>query len=136
MPLSGRGANAALRCEDEATDWARVCASDEVTEGTAHAVTLGTLRLAVWRDGEGEIHVWRDRCPHRGEPLSGGSVSGGLLTCPSHGWRFDVNGQQVRMLTVASQQRCANDVTVYPACERDGGVWVGVETPTIAEKNR
>ncbi|MBN3857138.1 MULTISPECIES: Rieske 2Fe-2S domain-containing protein [unclassified Paraburkholderia] len=114
-------------------DWSRVCASDEVAAGTARAVTLGALRLVVWRDGEGDVHVWDDRCPHRGDPLSGGDVSGGLLTCPSHGWRFDVNGQQVRMLTVASQrtasQRCtsANDATVHPARESDGFVWACID---------
>ncbi|WP_321889375.1 Rieske 2Fe-2S domain-containing protein [Paraburkholderia bannensis] len=111
-------------------DWQAVCASDEVADCMARAVTLGAARLVVWRDGEGGVHVWDDRCPHRGDPLSGGSVSGGLLTCPSHGWRFDVNGQQVRMLTVASP-RCmnANDATVYPACERAGLIWACVTNP-------
>ncbi len=130
MPLSGRGASAARQFEEDAMDWQAVCASDEVADCMARAVTLGAARLVVWRDGEGGVHVWDDRCPHRGDPLSGGSVSGGLLTCPSHGWRFDVNGQQVRMLTVASP-RCmnANDATVYPACERAGLIWACVTNP-------
>jgi phenylpropionate dioxygenase-like ring-hydroxylating dioxygenase large terminal subunit len=34
--------------------------------------------------------------PHREDPLSSVEVSGCLITCLSHGWRFDVNGQKVR----------------------------------------
>ncbi len=29
-------------------------------------------------------------CPHEGGPLAEGEVEGTVVTCPWHGWRFDV----------------------------------------------
>ena len=29
-------------------------------------------------------------CPHAGDPLSEGFLDGCVVTCPSHGWAFDV----------------------------------------------
>jgi nitrite reductase (NADH) small subunit len=49
-----------------------------------------------------------DRCPHRGNPLSTGTVSATAITCAMHGWRFDLRsgvcqrgtGLRVRTWTV------------------------------------
>ena len=30
-------------------------------------------------------------CPHQGGPLGKGSLSGCVVTCPWHGWQFDVS---------------------------------------------
>jgi phenylpropionate dioxygenase-like ring-hydroxylating dioxygenase large terminal subunit len=105
--------------------WQRICASSDVPAGEVRGFTVGASRLAAWRDGEGGIHVWDDRCPHRGALFSEGFVSGGLIACPAHGWRFDVNGQQIRLLTSTTPAcREAVHAAVHRACERDGGVWV------------
>jgi nitrite reductase/ring-hydroxylating ferredoxin subunit len=29
-------------------------------------------------------------CPHQGGPLGKGRLQGGIVTCPWHGWQFDV----------------------------------------------
>lgn len=92
----------------------------------------------VWRDGEGGVHVWDDYCPHRGAELSTGLVSGGLLMCQSHGWRFDVNGQVVRPLTSSTFCREASYASVYDAMETEGVVWAcfdkAVNARTIAPR--
>lgn len=36
------------------------------------------------------IHAIGNSCPHEGGSLSEGSVRDGILTCPLHGWKFDV----------------------------------------------
>jgi len=33
-------------------------------------------------------------CPHQGGPLGKGHLSGGVVTCPWHGWQFDVTSGQ------------------------------------------
>jgi nitrite reductase/ring-hydroxylating ferredoxin subunit len=39
---------------------------------------------------EGEISVIDGICPHQGGPLVDGSLEGTTVTCPWHGWQFDV----------------------------------------------
>ena len=45
----------------------------------------------------GSVLVARDRCPHRGAPLSAGMVEDGCLVCPYHGWRFGADGKVVEI---------------------------------------
>ena len=55
------------------------------------ARTLLGEPLVVFR-GENGPAVFRDRCPHRGMPLSRGRVARGCIVCPYHGWAFGENG--------------------------------------------
>lgn len=63
--------------------------------GEVLAVSVGSLRLAVWRAADGSVQAWEDRCPHRGAPLSAGRVRDGQLVCGRHGWRFDAGGRRI-----------------------------------------
>ncbi len=40
---------------------------------------------------EGTIHAIDNTCCHRGGPLGEGEVEGNIVTCPWHGWRFNVS---------------------------------------------
>jgi len=56
-------------------------------------------------------------CPHRGGPLGEGTLDGSIVTCPWHGWRFDVNTGQSPVIPTAKVERfdCViegNDVKV------------------------
>jgi len=43
---------------------------------------------------DGVFHVLDGICPHAGGPLGKGQLRGNVVTCPWHGWQFDVsNGQ-------------------------------------------
>jgi len=39
---------------------------------------------------EGEVHAIDGICPHQGGPLAEGTLEGPVVTCPWHGWQFDV----------------------------------------------
>jgi len=39
---------------------------------------------------DGEIFAINHVCPHRGGPLGEGRLDGAIVTCPWHGWTFDV----------------------------------------------
>lgn len=49
------------------------------------------LELAVFRLTDPErVFVIDNTCPHSGGNLSGGAVSDCVVTCPWHGWKFDL----------------------------------------------
>lgn len=58
-------------------------------------VTLLGADYVVWRGPDGVLAAGPDRCPHRESPLSIGTVEGGCLVCPYHGWTFGAGGQCV-----------------------------------------
>jgi nitrite reductase (NADH) small subunit len=59
-------------------------------ERGARCVRVGGLTIAVFRTSTGEVFALRDRCPHRGGPLSQGIVHGTRVTCPLHDWVIDL----------------------------------------------
>src|SRR6476660_9160303 len=48
--------------------------------------------VLIGRDRAGAVFALRDRCPHRGIPLSHGTFDGAEIECCYHGWRFDCAG--------------------------------------------
>jgi nitrite reductase (NADH) small subunit len=63
-------------------------------ERGARVVRIGGIDIAVFRTGSGELFALRDRCPHRGGPLSQGIVHGTRVTCPLHDWVIDLQSGQ------------------------------------------
>jgi len=39
---------------------------------------------------KGEIFACENECPHQGAPMNSGIVKDGHLSCPRHGYRFDL----------------------------------------------
>ena len=62
---------------------------DEVPPGTVIEVVAGDRALAV-ANVDGEIIVVDGVCPHAGGPLGDGHLEGCTLTCPWHGWSYDL----------------------------------------------
>ena len=60
-----------------------------VRAGEATKAKIGRRRIAVFACGE-DIVATNGRCPHAGGPLHDGEVEGTTLTCPWHGWTYDL----------------------------------------------
>jgi nitrite reductase/ring-hydroxylating ferredoxin subunit len=67
----------------------RLATLDDVPPGSGLAVLTDVGLVAVFNVG-GDIHAIDDLCPHVGDSLAGGPITGCIVTCPGHGWRFDV----------------------------------------------
>ena len=93
------------------------------------AVTVLGEKIVLVRDN-GKAYALRDRCPHRGVPLSAGRREfPGTLTCCFHGWTYDLaNGELVAALTDGPDSPILGNAEVrvptYPVEERAGLVWV------------
>jgi 3-phenylpropionate/trans-cinnamate dioxygenase ferredoxin component len=67
----------------------RIAACSDVPPGSGRVVVALGRVLALF-NLEGEYFAVDNSCPHRGGPLGEGHLAGCIVTCPWHGWQFDV----------------------------------------------
>ena len=56
-------------------------------------VVAGDRMIALY-NVDGELFALDGVCPHQGGPLGQGHLDGCIVTCPWHGWQFDVRTGQ------------------------------------------
>jgi len=61
----------------------------EVPSGTIKEVQVGGKPVAL-ANVAGTFYAINGTCLHRGGPLGQGVLEGTVVTCPWHGWQFDV----------------------------------------------
>jgi nitrite reductase/ring-hydroxylating ferredoxin subunit len=70
-------------------DWIRIAAPSDVPPGSAKELTAAGRVVALF-NVEGTFYALDGVCPHAGGPLGEGLLHGNVVTCPWHGWQFDV----------------------------------------------
>lgn len=63
--------------------------SDVPDEGRGLVVATFGRQIAIFKVGE-QFHALDNRCLHEGASLADGSLEGACVTCPWHGWQYDV----------------------------------------------
>lgn len=59
---------------------------------------FGDVQVAVFDTSDG-LRALENSCLHLGNPIDDGAVIDGVLTCPWHGWRYDVaSGERLTAL--------------------------------------
>jgi nitrite reductase/ring-hydroxylating ferredoxin subunit len=71
-------------------NFVKVASVNEIAPGQGKCVMAGDRELAVF-NVNGTFHAIDNTCPHQGGPLGDGELDGTVVTCPWHGWRFDVS---------------------------------------------
>ncbi len=66
-----------------------VARADEIAPGTIVQLQADGEEIALARI-DGEFYAVQGRCPHLKGPLGAGRLRGCVLSCPWHGWQFDV----------------------------------------------
>ena len=61
----------------------------ELTEQDPKAITVAGDSIALCLI-DGQVQAFNNSCPHAGLPLDGGAVEGCVITCPFHGYTFDM----------------------------------------------
>ena len=69
-------------------DWHKLVDLDEMGEGRVVTVTVGHESLCVTRTADGGYGCLGNACPHQGGPLGEGTIEGGWLRCPWHGYDY------------------------------------------------
>src|SRR5215467_8325263 len=61
----------------------------EVPPGTGKCVEVSGKEIALF-NVDGTFHAIDNTCLHRGGPLGEGELDGTTVTCPWHGWRYNI----------------------------------------------
>lgn len=82
------------RIRAEASDWVAVCDVKDMTDGFAKIKLLADgNRVAVYLT-DGKLSAISNACAHQNGPLGEGRVIDCLVTCPWHGFQYDVTSGQ------------------------------------------
>ena len=76
----------------------RVASVSDIPVGTGKVVQVAGKTLAVF-NCDGSFYATDNACKHRGGPLGEGSLAGSVVTCPWHGWEYDVRSGECQMDT-------------------------------------
>ena len=107
--------------------WTPVCLVEEVSDpdGTPVKARVFGEDLVVFRDTEGNVGVMDEFCPHRRASLVFGRNENCGLRCLYHGWKMDVKGNVIEMVSEPAASVMAQKVKhkAYPVQEWGGFVW-------------
>lgn len=99
-------------------DWVYVMDDAYLPEGGMAPVYPRGVNVLMVR-ANGEVYALEGKCAHMGCPLFCGTLSGTVLTCPCHDWRFDI---QTGEFIDADELR----LKVYPARAENGMLFVSL----------
>ena len=113
--------------------WTPVCLVEEVSEpdGTPIKAQVFGEDLVVFRDTNGRVGVMDEYCPHRRVSLVFGRNEDCGLRCLYHGWKMDVEGNVLEMVSEPAASGFAQKVKhlAYPVKEWGGFVWAYMGPP-------
>jgi len=96
----------------------RAAKSTEIPPGSIHEVQIAGKAVAL-ANVAGKFYAINNTCLHRGGPLGQGSLQDKVVTCPWHGWEYDVT-------TGKLLQNPSMGVACYPTEVRGDDVFVNV----------
>ena len=71
-------------------NWIEVGRLEDIPQLGSRVVQSPAGDIAIFRNREDEVFALRNKCPHKGGPLSEGIVSGRRVTCPLHNWVMEL----------------------------------------------
>ncbi len=72
----------------------RTAKTEEIPAGTIREFQVNGTTLAI-ANVDGKFYAINNTCLHRGGPLGQGELEGNVVTCPWHGWQYDVTSGKV-----------------------------------------
>jgi len=86
------------------SEWIPIADVSECPPG-ASIERLADGRMVAIANVDGTFHAIDGLCPHQGGPLGTGALCGVVLTCPWHGWQFDVTTGRHRLSATVRQTK-------------------------------
>jgi nitrite reductase (NADH) small subunit len=70
-------------------NFVRVAATTDIPNGQGKTLEVNGKQIAVFHC-DGAFYAIDNTCKHQGGPLGEGELDGTIVTCPWHGWTYDV----------------------------------------------
>ena len=105
--------------------WIEVGNMSDIPRDGARVVKTPLGDIAVFRTLHDEVFALRDKCPHKGGPLSQGIVHGRKVACPMHNWNIELDSG----CAVAPDHGCARE---FPVKLEGGRVWLDLSLVSAA----
>jgi len=99
-------------------EFVKVAQVSDVQPGAGKVVTVKDKAIALF-NVDGAFYAIDNTCLHRGGPLGEGEVEGCVVTCPWHGWQFDVK-------TGVSETNPTAKVKTYPVKTDGSAIMISV----------
>jgi len=78
------------------SDFVKAAKVGDLAQGRCKVVEAGGRTLALFNVGAG-FYALDNTCLHRGGPIGEGTLEGTIVTCPWHGWRYDITTGKATM---------------------------------------
>ena len=105
-------------------DWTLATSLAEIPEGGVLDLKLAGYKLLLSRT-EQTVTCFRNACSHLGVPIDGGDCENGILTCPYHGFQFELATGHCRTAPAVPLQpypvKVANGQVFVRLSEQSGG---------------
>jgi nitrite reductase/ring-hydroxylating ferredoxin subunit len=98
-----------------------VCREEEIPEGERKILAVDGLSIGIFHH-QGRWVALRNSCLHRGGPVAAGRLDGDTLTCPWHGFQYNVLSGELLVDPSAKLE-------MYPVTVQDGQVSLLVPEP-------
>ncbi|MCI0329427.1 MAG: Rieske 2Fe-2S domain-containing protein [candidate division Zixibacteria bacterium] len=96
----------------------KVAAVGDIPPGERLVVEAGGKQIAVF-NVNGQLVACDNTCLHRGGPLGEGDIEEFLVTCPWHGWQYDLSTGECLMNPKAK-------IPLYTVTVEGDSIWVEV----------
>jgi Fe-S cluster biogenesis protein NfuA/nitrite reductase/ring-hydroxylating ferredoxin subunit len=71
-------------------NWVAAGLLSEIPEGSVRSAIIGGGKVLLSRNGA-SVTCFQNACAHLGFPIHDGEIENGIITCPHHGFRYDLS---------------------------------------------
>ncbi|MCC5836043.1 MAG: NADH:ubiquinone reductase (Na(+)-transporting) subunit F [Opitutales bacterium] len=103
--------------------WLEVCAARDLVNEDVIRFDYKRKTFALCRDGKGRLYASDGICTHGNTHLAGGLVKGGIIECPKHNGRFNLEDGSPARAPVC------RGLATYPIKDVGGRIWLNVMHP-------
>ncbi|MBE9208869.1 NifU family protein [Nostoc sp. LEGE 06077] len=84
------------------TAWVRIATVEQIPDLGIYATKVAGHSLILYRQGD-RITCYRNACSHLASPLDTSKVENGIITCPTHGFQYQLDSGQCLTTDISLQ---------------------------------